>query len=62
MLANIARKEVVIEFEYLRGRQNEIVVKESAVAGENFIESFLFEPDFYMAHHDAIENRLNWND
>ena len=35
--------EVVIDFEYLRGRQNEIVVKEVSVAGENVSDSFRFE-------------------
>ena len=35
---------VVIDFEYLKGRQNEMVVKEAAVAGGNISESFRFEP------------------
>ena len=36
-------KMVVVDFEYLRGRQNEIVVKEVSKAGENFSDPFRFE-------------------
>ena len=36
--------EVVMDFESLRGRQNEIVVKEVSVAGEGLSDSFRFEP------------------
>ena len=53
---------LVIDFEYLRGRQNEMVVKEAAVAGENVSESFRFEPPYYMAPHGSPENGLNWDD
>ena len=53
---------VIIDFEYLRGRQNEMVVKEAAVAGENVSESFRFEPPYYMAPHGSVENGLNWDD
>ena len=55
-------KPVVIDFEYLKGRQNEMVVKEAAVAGENISESFRFEPPYYMAPHGSVESGLNWHD
>jgi len=35
--------EVVIDFEFLRGRQNEIVVKELSVAASNVSETFRFK-------------------
>ena len=35
---------VVIDFEFLRERHNEIVVKEASVAGKNVSDSFNFEP------------------
>ena len=54
--------EVVIDFEFLRGRHNEIVVKELAVAGKNFGESFRFECPYAMAAHGSDENGLNWDD
>ena len=53
---------VVIDFEFLRARQNEMVVKEASVAGENISDSFRFEPPYYMAPLGSIENELNWND
>ena len=54
--------EVVLDLEYLRGRQNEMVVKEAAVAGENVSETFRFEPPCYMAPHGSVEKGLNWDD
>ena len=54
--------EVVIDFEFMWGRQNEIVVKEASVAGENVDESFRFEPPYYMAPLGSVENGLNWDD
>jgi hypothetical protein len=54
--------EAVIDFEYLRGRQNEIIVKELAVAGKNVSESFRFESPYTMTAHGSEENGLNWAD
>ena len=51
--------EVVLNFEYLRGCQNEMVVKEVTVAGEIVSETFRFEPPCYMASHGSAENVLN---
>jgi len=53
---------VVIDFEYLKGRKNEMVVKEAAVAGGNVSESFSFEHPYYMAPHGSVESGLNWDD
>ena len=54
--------EVVIDFETLRGRQKEIVVKEVSVVDEGLSHSFRFEPPYYMAPHGFVENGLNWDD
>ena len=43
-LISVIMEPVVIDFEYLKGRQNEMVVKEAAVAGKDISESFRFEP------------------
>jgi hypothetical protein len=53
---------VVIDIEYLKGRQNEMVVKEAAVAGKNISETFRFEPPYYMAPHGSADSGLNWDD
>ena len=54
--------EVVIDFEFLRWRQNEMVVKEVSLAGEGLSDSFRFEPPYYMPPHGSVENGLNWDD
>ena len=54
--------EVVIDFECLRGRQNEIVVKQVSVAGENVSDSFRFESPYHMAPNCSDVNGLNWTD
>ena len=54
--------EVVIDFEYLKGRQNEIVVKELSVASRNGSDSFRFKSPYNMATHGSDENGLNWDD
>jgi len=41
----------VIDYEALRGRQNEEVVKEVSVAAENVIETFHFKSPYTMTVH-----------
>jgi hypothetical protein len=53
--------EVVIDFEFLCGYQNEIIIKELAVAGKNVSESLRFESPYAMAAHGSDENGLNWD-
>jgi len=55
-------KEDVIDFEFLRGRQNETVVKELCVASTIASETFRFKPPHKMADHGSIENGINWMD
>ena len=54
--------EVVTEFEFLRGRQNEIVVKEFSVAAANVSETFRFKSPYITASHGSDKYGLNWED
>jgi len=56
-----ANMEVVIDFEFLRGRQNEIVVKELSVAAKNMIDSFRFKIPYSMTTQGSDKNWLNWD-
>jgi len=55
-------REVVIDYEFLRGRQNETVVKELCVANAAAFETFLFKILYKKADHGSSENGLNWAD
>jgi len=55
-------REVLIDYEFLRGRQNETVVKELCVASAADSETFRFKPPYKMADHGSIENGINWID
>ena len=57
-----ASREAVIDFESLRGRQNETVVKELCVASANASETFRFKSPYKMAHHGSSENNINCAD
>jgi len=46
--------EVVIDFEFLRGRTNEIIVKKLSIAAANVSDSFRFKCPYRMT--------LNWDD
>jgi len=49
--------EVAIGFEFLRGRTNEIIVKEISIAAANVSDSFRF-----MTPHGSFEKGLIWDD
>jgi len=51
-----------MDFEFLRGLQNETVVKELCVAGAAASETFRFKIPYKMSDHDSSENGLNWAD
>jgi len=57
-----ADMEVVIDFEFLKGQQSEIVVKELFVADKNMIDSFRFKSPYSMTSHGSGENELNWEE
>jgi len=52
----------VIDYEVLRGRQYEEVVKEVSVAAENVIEIFHFKSPYTMTAHGSDKNGLSWGD
>jgi len=52
----------VVDYEVLRGRQNEEVVKEVSVAAENVIETFHFKSPHTMTAHGCDKNGLSWAD
>ena len=52
----------VIDYEVLRGRQNEEVVREITVAAENIIEAFHFKSPYIMTAHGCDKNGLSWAD
>jgi len=58
----VVGKEVVIDYEFLRGRQNEMVVKERFVAIFAAAETFRFKRPYKMSDHGSSENGLNWAD
>jgi hypothetical protein len=53
--------EVVVDFEYLTGRQNEIF-KEMSVAAKKVSDSFRFKIPCIMMSHGSQENGLIWED
>jgi len=55
-------REAVFDYEFLRGRQNETVVKEFCVASAGASETFRFKPSYKMADHGSTENGINWID
>ena len=58
----VSSGEVVIDYEFLRGRQNQTVVKEICVASAIASETFSFKPPYKIADHGSKENGINWAD
>ena len=54
--------EVVVDYEYLTGNQNEAVIKELSNAGENALETFHFQSNYALGPNGDEENGLNRND
>jgi len=52
-------REAVIDYEFLRGRQNETVVNELCVASSAASETLRFKPPYKMADHGSSENGIN---
>ena len=57
-----ASMKAVIDFEFLRGRQNETVVKELCVSIANASETPMFKSPYKMADHSSSENCIHWAD
>jgi hypothetical protein len=54
--------EAVIDYKFLRWRQNETIVKELCVASATISENFRFKSPYKMADHGSSENGINWAD
>ena len=57
-----ASRESVIEFELLRGRQNERVLKELCVASATASETVRFKSSYKMDDHGSSQNGINCAD
>ena len=55
-------RKAVIDYEFLRRRQNETVVKELCVASAIASVTFRSKPPYKMADHGSLENGINWAD
>jgi len=60
-MAGVSR-EAVIDFEFLRRRQNETFVKELCIASSTASETFRFKSPYKMADHGSSENGINCPD
>lgn len=56
---NVDAMDVFIDFEFLKGLQNDIVVKELSLAAKNASGSFRFKSPYTMVPHGSEENGLN---
>ena len=54
--------EVVIDYETLKGLNDEPVVKELSLAADNVTETFHFASPYKMAPHGDADNGINWAD
>jgi len=52
----------VIDFEFLRGRQNETVLKELCVASATSSETYRFKGHYKLADNGSSENGIHWDD
>jgi hypothetical protein len=55
-------KEVVIDFEYLKGRRDEIIVNELSIAAKDVIQTFHFQSPYEMEPHGSEASGLSWAD
>ena len=54
--------EAVVNYEFLKGSQNEVIVKELSIAAKNVLYTFHFRSPYSMHPHGSAENGLNWDD
>ena len=54
--------EVVFDYEYLRGAQEEIVIKELSVAAKDVLQAVHFRNPYPMIPHGSEGNGVNWDD
>jgi len=54
--------EVVIDYEFLKGSQDEVVIKELSLAAKNVAYTLHFQSPYAMRPHGSAENGHNWDD
>ena len=54
--------EAVIDYEFLRGSQKEVIVKELCIVAKNVLQTFHFRSPYTMHPHGSAENGRNWDD
>jgi len=56
LILTLNRMEAVVDYEFLKGRQNEVIVKEFSIAAKNFHHTFHFRRPYAMHPHGSAEN------
>jgi hypothetical protein len=54
--------ELVIDYEFLKGLNDEVVIKEVGLVADEVVQTFHFKCPYMMASHGDVENGLNWAD
>jgi hypothetical protein len=54
--------EAVVDYVFLNGSQNDVIVKEISIAAKNVFQTFNFRSPYAIHPHDSAENGLNWGD
>jgi hypothetical protein len=54
--------EVVIECEFLKGKQGQVVIKELSLAAKVILHTIHFRSPYNMRTHGSEENQINWDD
>jgi len=54
--------EAVVDYEFLKGCQNEVIVKELSIAAKIVLNTFHFRSPYTMHPYGSAENGLNWDD
>ena len=54
--------ELVIDYEFLKGINDEVVIKEVGLVADNVVQTFHFKSPYKMASHGDVVNGLNWDD
>jgi hypothetical protein len=52
--------ELVIDYEILKGLNDEGVIKEAGLVADNVVQTFHFKSPYNTASHRDVENGLNW--
>jgi hypothetical protein len=54
--------ELVIDYDFLKGVSDEVVIKKVVLVADNVVQTFHFKTPYKMASHGDLENGLDWTD